>query len=183
MIESSDDGYSLKLASGRVIILDKLTQSRTYAGLLEGTPNKRLNDRLIAEAVQRASKNSFIVPAPGARGFLEKWFGRRQDNLATSELTCLIAPERRDYVEEPGDMQHILDRQKDHPPHMKHLPEWLPNIECAGVFRSYQPARDPSRDMSMLTIVWYQESLGLVRADLEKLRDVDWEHYAEDGDY
>jgi hypothetical protein len=163
--------------------LDKITQARTYAGLLEGTPNKKLNDRLIADAIQRASKNPSVGQQPAASGFMSWVFGRKSEKSSPSEPIYLLPPTRRDYAEEPGDMQHVLDRQKDYPPQMMHIPEWLPEIECAGVFRSFQPARDPLRDMSMLTIVWYQESFGLVRADLEKLRDVDWEHYAEDGDY
>ncbi len=183
MIESSGNEFSVRFTSGRVVILDKITQARTYAGLLEGTPNKRLNDQLIAEAIQRASKNPSGGQQPEAGGFMNWVFGRKGKKSSLPEPICLVAPDRRDYAEEPGDMQHVLDRQKDYPPQMMHIPEWLPEIECAGVFRSFQPARDALRDMSMLTIVWYQESFGLVRADLEKLRDVDWDRYAEDGDW
>jgi hypothetical protein len=182
MIESSGIEFSVRLNSGRVVILDKITQSRTYAGLLEGTPNKKLNDQFIAEAIQRASKNPFGAPQETG-GFMRWVFGRKGERSSPPEPISLVTPARRNYAEEPGDMQHVLDRQKDYPPQMMHIPEWLPEIECAGVFRSFQPAKDPLRHMSMLTIVWYQESFGLVRADLEKLRDVDWDRYAEDGDW
>ncbi|MCA9165989.1 MAG: hypothetical protein KDA62_23540, partial [Planctomycetales bacterium] len=48
---------SVRLDSGRTITLDKLTQSRAYAGLLEGTPNKASNDRAIQWALERATRD------------------------------------------------------------------------------------------------------------------------------
>ena len=55
-----DDAYEcsciVKLCSGREIALERLTQSRTYAGHLEGVPNPKWNDMLIADALERATQ-------------------------------------------------------------------------------------------------------------------------------
>jgi hypothetical protein len=151
---------SLRLATGREITLDKLSQSRAYSGLLEGTPNKASNDHSIQWALERA----------------------KQDNESLGE-PFLVPPERRDYFREQGDMQSVLDRQHDRPAHMRHIPEWLPQIVCVGVFRSIQPARDKTKDASSLTIVWYQDDFGLDPQASERLRAVDWDQHATDWEY
>ena len=151
---------SLRLDTGREITLDKLTQSRAYAGLLEGTPNKASNDLTVQWALERAKRDNDSFGDP-----------------------YLIEPDRRDYLREHGDMQSVLDRQEDRPPEMKRIPEWLPQIECVGVFRSIRPARDESKDASSLTIVWYQNDFGLDTRAVEQLRSVDWEKHASDWEY
>ena len=151
---------SLRLDTGREITLDKLSQSRAYSGLLEGAPNKASNDRTIQWALERAKRDNDSLGEP-----------------------ILIPPERRDYLREHGDMQSVLDRQDDRPPEMKRIPEWLPQIECVGVFRSIRPARDQSKDASSLTIVWYQDDFGLDARAVEQLRSVDWEKHATDWEY
>jgi hypothetical protein len=83
---------TLLLQTGREIILDKLTQSRAYAGLLAGRPDKASNDSKIQWALERA----------------------REDNEETGE-PLLIDPPRRDYFREKGDMQSAFDSQVDLP--------------------------------------------------------------------
>ena len=151
---------SLRLATGREITLDKLSQSRTYSGLIEGTPNKALNDRSIRWVLERT----------------------KQDNESLGE-PFLIPPERRDYFSEQGDMQSVLDRQQDRSATMRHIPEWLPHIVCVGVFESFQPAHDKSKDASSLTIVWYQDNFGLDPQVAERLREVDWDQHATDWEF
>lgn len=51
----------LKLASGREITLNRIMQSRTYAGLLEGAPNPKWNDRIIADALERATQMPCVL--------------------------------------------------------------------------------------------------------------------------
>lgn len=159
-----DDSYNchciLQLASGREIILDKLTQSRTYAGLLEGTPNRKSNDLSIRWLLQRIA--------------------RENPEMAESYL---IEPQRRDYFLDPGDMQADIDRQRDRPVELKHIPEWLPPIVCVGEFRSLQPARDNTKHASSLIVVWYQDDFGLDSVATEPLRLVDWEKLATDWEY
>ncbi len=54
----------IKLQSGRTIFLEKLHQEQTYAGMLEGTPRKALNDRTIARWQKQ------ILEHEGDRGVL-----------------------------------------------------------------------------------------------------------------
>ena len=150
---------SLRLISGREIILDRITLSRTYAGLLEGTPNERSNDLSIKWAMDRVRRD-----AP--QGQLH-----------------LIEPERRDYFRHPGDMQSVLDRQQERPLELKHIPEWLPQIECVAEFHSIGPVRDSTKDASSLTILWYQNDFGLDEVSIERLRNVDWDQHATDWEY
>lgn len=151
---------TLRLDSGREITLDELKQSRAYAGLLEGTPDKTSNDRTIQWALDRAKRVSTSLGDP-----------------------YLIEPERRDYRRERGDMQFIVDWQNDRPAEMKRIPEWLPQIVCVGVFRSIRPVRDQSKDASSLTIVWFQDDFGVDSRAEEQLRSVDWDELATDWEY
>ncbi|MFO0940161.1 MAG: hypothetical protein U0930_05285 [Pirellulales bacterium] len=150
----------LRLSSGRLIFLDKLTQSRTYVGLLEGTPSKKTNDLAI------------------------KWhFERVERENATKGKPFLIRPERRDYFKELGDMQPTLERQADRPTELKHVPEWLPPIVCVGDFSSPQPARNPKKHASSLTIIWYQSDFGFDPRAFNLIREVEWDQLATDWDY
>ncbi|MDP1799399.1 MAG: hypothetical protein Q8K78_18020 [Planctomycetaceae bacterium] len=151
---------SIRLQCGREIILDKLIQSRTYAGLLEGVPNKRVNDLGIEWLLDRAGKEKTTGGEP-----------------------YLIEPKRRDYLRKAGDMQSIVDRQSDRPEELRRIPEWLPLIECIGIFSSISPARDSTKDTSSLTIVWFQDDFGIDKNVVEQLQNVDWEKHAVDCDY
>jgi hypothetical protein len=60
------------LASGRSVELTRLTISSTYGGLLEGYPNARMNDALIAGLGSRrafacASVPAHVIPPPRSR--------------------------------------------------------------------------------------------------------------------
>lgn len=151
---------SLRLATGRWITLDKLSQSRTYSGLIEGTPNKVSNDRSIQWVLDRAKRDNESLGEP-----------------------LLIPPERREYCHEQGDMQFVLDHQQDIPLAMRRIPEWLPHIVCVGVFDSSQPVRNELKDASSLTIVWYQDKFGLDPRVAEQLREIDWDKHATDWEY
>jgi len=151
---------SLRLESGRVITLERLTQTRTYSGLLEGTPNKWSNDRSIEATLSRIRRDESSLGEP-----------------------YLIDPERRDYLREPGDMQAIIDRQQSYREEANHIPEWLPPVECVGVFDSLKTARDHTKHASSLTIVWYQDDFGFDKIPVERLRLVEWDQLATDWEY
>jgi len=53
----------ISLASGRPVELTRLTIFSTYGGLLEGYPNARMNDALIARLGSRREFPYFSVPA------------------------------------------------------------------------------------------------------------------------
>ena len=149
----------LQLASGRKIILDKLIQERTYAGLLEGTPDKRVNDRHI------------------------EWIRNQAREVFQGEEAYLVEPVRRDYLHEPGDMQFAMDRQQDYPVEFRRPPEWLPMIHCVGTFHSTSPVHDKNQDGSRLVLVWFQNNFGIDAAAAAALRNVDWDRHAVDFAY
>lgn len=159
-----DDTYgchcSLILHSGWNIVLDALTQLRTYAGLLEGVPTKWSNDESIKWHVERTEQNPSCLGKP-----------------------LLINPERRDYRREPGDMQLFIDRQSSRRDESRYVPEWLPPIVCVGDFRAIHPVRDETKDGSSLFIIWFQDDFGFDAQAVDRLRTINWERHATDWNY
>jgi len=143
----------LPLRSGRTITLKRLNQVMTYAGLLEGTPNREMNDRHIEYALREA-----------------------QEMYVAGFRPHLIPPPRQDYYRTPGDMQRI----RDFSPH--HIPEWLPVVQCVGSFQSGVTARNPDMHVSVLTVVWFQDEYAppIREPALSQLRELDWESLAVD---
>jgi hypothetical protein len=52
----------ITLDSGRTVSLVEIRQSRTYEGLLEGIPTKRMNDRQIAHLMKEHASRSGATP-------------------------------------------------------------------------------------------------------------------------
>ncbi len=150
---------SLGLASSRKITLDKLTQTRTYVGVLEGTPNKKKNDELIERTLEQLRRLPHSEGEP-----------------------LLIAPQRREYSIKPGDRQGGMRSGIFGDP-----PEWLPLVVCVGRFHSTFPCNHPnhdrSKDASSLTVVWYQDDFGIERRAIEQLKLIDWDEHATDFAY
>jgi uncharacterized protein (TIGR02996 family) len=145
----------LPLRSGRTITLQELDQQMTYIGLLAGVPNREMNDHTIADALREAQRFCVADARPH-----------------------LIPPPLRDYFREPGDMQRITARFPDH------VPDWLPMVRCIGSFKDVVKARDPNRDLSVLTVVWFQDeyALPILEPALSQLRELDWDSLATDTD-
>lgn len=61
--------------------------------------------------------------------------------------------------------------------------EWLPLIQCSGVFKS--SAIDNAKDGSLLKIVWYQDdfALPIQKEIIKKISELKWESLATDFDY
>jgi len=151
---------NITLDSGRKITLETLVQSRTYAGLMLGAPSKESNDWHLERAFDQAR-------------------ALRKLNIEP----YLVPPERRDYRIEPGDMDDVLEQQQDRPPESRHVPEWLPEVECIGVFNSLDPARDMTMDASTLIIIWYQDDFGIDPKAVAQIRTIDWDQHATDWEY
>ncbi|QDU46033.1 hypothetical protein Mal52_45300 [Symmachiella dynata] len=157
----------LTLDSGRDIVLEQLYQERTYRGLLEGTPNRVANDWGIEHNLSFARKLAGSIGDP-----------------------YLIAPNRRDYVRVPGDMDRIREdiekRIGDWEEGLQQrLPEWIPFVCCIGCFASVKPARDSRKDCSSLTVVWYQDNFAMPIDPViqNELRSLNWNEHATDGEY
>lgn len=146
----------LTLRTGRTITLESLDQQMTYAGLIEGRPNKRWNDSVVSGAVAAAARNCGSGTEP-----------------------YLIPPQRRDYLREPGDMQHVRATSPGS------LLEWLPMVRCIGSFKDVMKARDPSKDLSVLTVVWFQDEYAppILEPALGQLLSIDWENLATDVEF
>lgn len=161
-----DDIYnvtsSLTQNGGRKLTLKYLDQAHTYAGMLEGTPNRKANDWGIGTDLKYASQYRFSLGEP-----------------------YLVKPKRRDYLREPGDMDHVRERTSKYPADWGRDPEWLPLVRCIGCFFSTTTRRNPAKDMSSLTVVWYQNDFAYPIDDgiLADLRSLDWDRLATDIEY
>lgn len=145
---------ALVLSGGRRITLDRLVQYPTYAGVVEGLPSPSTNDVRIETALIDAQ----ALCVDGAKPHL-------------------IAPSRRDYFREPGDMASACSERLH--------PEWLPMVTCAARFLDSAPVRDRSSDASTLTVVWFQDEFALPIAApaLDGLRALDWHALATDFEW
>jgi hypothetical protein len=89
----------------------------------------------------------------------------------------LIAPLRRDYLREPGDMRSLREQ------HPHRTPEWLPMVRCIGSFRGSPKTRD--RHLSGLVVVWFQAEYAppIQEPPLGQLLSLDWDSLATDFDF
>jgi hypothetical protein len=144
----------ITLLSGRSIDLYRLNQSKIYAGMLEGLPMASTNNTLIEARLKDAQV------------------------LSPDHAPHLLEPSRRNYDRIAGDCDTYTAA-------LGYSAEFLPNVVCVGCFSSWEPARDKSKDFSGLTVVWFQNEYGLPSDPhtLERLRSIDWEKLAWDGDY
>jgi hypothetical protein len=102
---------------------------------------------------------------------------RRAQELARLEPFHL-PPIRYDYYRMPGDhagMTTVGDQS----------PEYLPRVMCVGVFRSFSPARDETKDYSLLAVLWHQNeyALPIDPAALQQIREIDWNSEATDYEW
>lgn len=51
----------IKLANGKVVILERYKMEFIYDGILVGKPNKEINDRIISDAVKKFNQNKVLV--------------------------------------------------------------------------------------------------------------------------
>jgi hypothetical protein len=159
LILEYDNAYHLHCAitlhSGRSIILEELLQKQTYAGLLEGIPFASFNDQRMKWALETGRTKCINESEP-----------------------LLIAPDRRDYLREPGDMEHFRSYKGGRP-------EWLPMVQCIGGFKSISPAHNYNMDGSHLVVVWFQNEFAppISNGALEKMKSIDWESSATDYEY
>ncbi|EDL59004.1 hypothetical protein [Gimesia maris] len=153
---------NLKQDSGRELILNQLEQSQSYAGMMEGVPNKKANDWGIDVDLCRAVRREYTLGEP-----------------------YLIPPRRRDYLREPGDMDEIRKQKSHYPKEWVMDPEWLPLICCIGCFKSVSPVRNTEMHGSCLTVVWYQDdyAMPIDPEVIRSLKQLDWDRLATDFEY
>ncbi|APR82099.1 Hypothetical protein A7982_07448 [Minicystis rosea] len=64
-------------------------------------------------------------------------------------------------------------------------PAALPAIGCIARFCSYEPARDPDKDYSALTVIWFQDDYAFPLSEEaeQAIRNLDWEKWARDWEH
>jgi len=74
---------------------------------------------------------------------------------------------------------------KYHRPYPFGEPAALPHVACIARFQSYQPARDTTKDFSVLSVIWFQADFAfpIDAAMLDALSRLDWEAHAHDVEY
>ncbi len=147
------DRYRVTHNSERVLWLEELWQYRTHRGLMMGQPTREMNQDEVIRTVQTA-----------------------QDRYGT---VARIQPVERVLDVSPDDVE-LLELLQHVP---KLHPVEIPWTTCIGLFRSYPPARDPKKDHSYLTIVWYQDQFALPIAPMElsQIQALDWTTLAADA--
>jgi hypothetical protein len=99
---------------------------------------------------------------------------RAEQYCAHGAKPVLIPPERRPYLRELAENER--NREYFH-----HDPEWLPVVTCVGVFQG-SPARDQSKPIGILTVVWYQAEYAppIAEPAAQQLSRLDWTALATD---
>jgi uncharacterized protein (TIGR02996 family) len=115
-------------------------------------------------------------------GLLEGLPTREMNQRHIAHLVSEEQSRRREapYLIEPP--ERLIERDQ---PSRFGTPAWIPGIACIGQFDSLQPARDASRDGSVLTIIWFQHgwAFPIDPGVYEQIRAIDWEKYAHDFDW
>ncbi|MDD5272493.1 MAG: hypothetical protein PHU14_07215 [Methylovulum sp.] len=145
-----------KLNCGRHIHLEVLFQYYTYRGLIEGTPNKGMNRRLVNEAQEQAKDKLWL----------------------RNETPFLIQP-LESPISLPKGYRYRLREDGENEPAK------IPSIVCLATFQSQQPAKNPENHCSSLSIVWFQNEFALpIDPTIEEtIRGIDWNALANDWDY
>ena len=110
------------------------------------------------------------LPSAATNSLMIEWSTRDAQRLSNGALQ-LIEPPRRDYFRRAGDMSKIASRESSG------IPEWLPMVTCIGSFKSFGKLRDPKMDMSVLTVMWYQDefALPILEPALGQILALDWD--------
>lgn len=134
----------IALGHNRYAHIEFFVQWHTYRGVLEGVPNRSINESYIRSALSDAARYGGHAPV---------------------------------YLIEP--VQRILRKDAERPENTKMS---LPEVTCIAKLNSYMPAKDPDMDGSVLTVVWYQETMAMPIDDaiLDKMRQIDWPELARD---
>jgi uncharacterized protein (TIGR02996 family) len=174
-------GYQLSQISTRRAQLREQLDPKWVAAVREGRSNPRqIRLRSGRDVYLRELQQSGVYD-----GLLE---GLPTTEMNQRIINRLVAAERErlfghdPYLIRPGETP--IDYARDEP-YPFGQPASLPSVACVGRFSSFQPARDPSRDYSVLVVIWFQEEFALpIDPEVwEKLLAIDWQQHARDCDY
>ena len=158
-MHQSESNFTVILNSSRVINLYEIHCSLTYAGLLEGLPNRRMNKDILSRLSEVAN-----------------------DKIYNSTNPYLIQPEEKKIHIEEGPTKSCNDQMVK-----EHGDDWelieIPRIECIASFES-GPITDDYMG-SKLTVAWFQEEypMPIDRNIINKIKLIDWNNKASSFDY
>ena len=144
----------LKLNDGTDIHITSINQEKTYAGLLEGSPNSNMNERIISDALKKSDEangtNRTVVIPP------------RLENLEDAS-----SPHKRLYEKFYKKKVRL---------------EAMPRILCCATLESYNYAKDSNEDCSSLHVIWFQENFAfpIEEAVIEEIKKLKWSELAYD---
>ena len=107
-------------------------------------------------------------------GIIAETLRKAEGFCAEGAKPVLIPPERSPYLRDPSENARI-------PEYYSYDPEWLPAVTCIGVFRGL-PARDQSKHIGVLTVVWFQSEYAppIAEPSAEQPRHLSWSSLATD---
>jgi hypothetical protein len=151
----SDPVAWIELNDGTPILMEKLDQHLTYAGLLLGVPNERTN-RNILDAVRRNEEARVGKP-----------------HVIEPRLIPFTVKQQRLLVDSAG-------RRRPRGSVEGVIGERLPRVTCIGVFRCPatigRDARDQLFGYSAATLVWFQDAFAMpISPDIHaEIRALEW---------
>ncbi len=155
----SESNLKIKLNSSRIISLYEIHCSITYAGLLEGLPNRKMNKHIIERLTETA-----------------------KDKIYNPTKPYIIKPKEILIEVKDGPAKSFRDRMVK-----EHGEEWeliqMPRIECIASFES-NAITDESMG-SNLTIAWFQEQhpMPIDEDIINEIKAIDWDNEASSFDY
>jgi len=163
--------FGLTLSSGRNIYLKSLDQRLTYGDLLEGLP------RFDHQRVESLRKN------------IEKEFACPVVVVDASPFPLPLSQEERDELKSLAayqneimaiDLCEKLGRPRPRTKLAGELSSLAP-VTCIARFESTPISDSQDSDGSQLTMIWYQQSFAMPIEEriLQKINDIEWDHYAE----
>tara|TARA_B100001750_G_C15316894_1_gene500153 strand:- start:365 stop:826 length:462 start_codon:yes stop_codon:yes gene_type:complete len=153
-LSSLESTYKITLKSQRIITLEEIYQDLTYSSLIEGIPTRRLNKDII-KATYKSVNDKIYSSAP-------------IHIIRPSEEPVDLPEDRLDYYRSKGEDWEPLS---------------IPKICCMANFIS-NPITE-NYMFSNLTIIWFQKNWVMPIEDyiLKQIKSLDWNRYANQGDY
>ena len=154
MNHPTNSNYTITLNSGRIITLEETHQHLTYLGLLEGLPNKKINDDILSELPEIAN---------------EKIWGNTSLHIIDPKKNTIdLTTERVEYYRSKG---------KDFEPIT------FPKIICLGHFASNAITDDYMFSILTIAWFQDNWMMPIEQKILEQIKLLNWDNLASQGDY
>ena len=150
----ANSNYEIHLNSGRKIVLEEIHQHLTYAGLLEGLPNQRINDGIISELKNIVSDKIYGHTTPYI--------------IKPNQGVIKLSDERMAYYESRGP---------------EYKPVRFPKIICICHFNSESITDDFMFSALSIVWFQEDWMMPIDKSVLDKIKRMEWDKHAVQGDY